>query len=123
MTSTPVRWPRSDMANPFRLMDAARCVRDDVNALIDASPRLLLHHVQLRESAESIPANVREAYGRRAGPEREQFLRYARGSAEETDEHLRANFASRRVPPAPYWRLHNRLTVIVRMITALLSDP
>lgn len=110
------------MANPFRLMDAARWVRDEVNDLIDASPRRLLHH-ELREAAESIPANIREAYGRREGPERDQFLRYARASAEETDEHLRGNYASRRLSPKRYWRLHNRLTVIVRIITTLLSDP
>jgi hypothetical protein len=59
--------------------------------------------------------------GRDPGPDRNTFYRYARGSAEETDEHLRANFADRRLPRASFWRLHNRLLLIVKMIDSNLS--
>lgn len=58
--------------------------------------------------------------GRKPGPERNQAYRYSRGSAEEADEHLRANFADGRVPLIPYRRLHNRLAVIVEMITTIV---
>ena len=97
-------------------MGAARAVVDEVNDLIDRSRRRLIYTSQLREAAQSIPANIREALGRRHGPEREQFFRFARGSAEETDEHLRANFAARRLTSGTYLRLHNRLALITRIL-------
>jgi four helix bundle protein len=102
-------------------MDAARSVVDDINKLIDASRKPLLYDVQLRASVGSIAANIREGFGRRPGAERNQFLRYARGSAEETDEHLRANFRRGRLAAAHYWRLHHRLVVIVKMLNAILN--
>jgi four helix bundle protein len=107
------------MANSFRTLDAAHAVADEVNLLLRDRKLSLIHRGQLRDSSQSIPANVREGLGRDAGPDRNQFYRVARGSAEETDEHLRANFADRRMAPAIYWRLHNRLMVIVKMINAL----
>jgi hypothetical protein len=55
------------------------------------------------------------------GPHRNQAYRVARSSAEETDEHLRANFADGRIPPATYWRIHNRISLVVKMLT-LLTD-
>jgi four helix bundle protein len=110
------------MSTDFRLLDAARAVEDEVNGLIAASRRPVLHRSQLEESAQSIAANIREAYGRRKGPERNQFLRVARSSSEETDEHLRSNVAARRIDQKTFWRLHNRLSVIEKMICALRPD-
>ena len=110
------------MASNFRVLDAARVVVDDVNDLISVSRPRLLYDVQLRDAVGSIAANIREAYGRRPGAERNQFFRYARGSAEETDEHLRANFAAKRLPSQRYWRAHNRLSVISRMLRTLMRD-
>ena len=108
------------MGPPPRLIELARLVVDETNGLLDRRPRRLLHELQLRSSAESITANIREAYGRKAGRERQQFLRFARGSAEETDEHLRANFAARRIESSTYWRLHNRLMTIIKFLDKLL---
>jgi four helix bundle protein len=108
--------------NPLRVLDAARTVVDEINELTDDAGSHLIYATQLRASAGSISANIREAYGRRKGAERNQFLRFARGSAEETDEHLRANFRGTRVPPDRYWRLHNRLAVIVRMLNGIMRD-
>jgi four helix bundle protein len=104
------------------VLDAARALVDDVNDLLASSHRKLLYDIQLREAIGSIAANIREAYGRRPGPDRNQFFRYARGSAEEGDEHLRANYAANRISSTRYWRAHNRLAVIVRMLTRLLHD-
>ena len=98
------------------LIGAARAVVDELNRLQSRSPRRLLYSAQLRESAESIPANIREGFGRRKGPDREQFWRFPRASAEETDEHLRANFAAKRLAPSPYWRMHHRLMLIVKIL-------
>ena len=109
------------MSNVLRVLDAARSVVDDVNQLLDAGRPGLIYDIQLRDSAGSIAANIREALGRREGAERNQFFRVARSSAEETDEHLRANFRSGRMPERQFWRLHNRLVTIVRMLNSLMQ--
>src|SRR5262245_19398492 len=101
--------PSSGMAHVLRVLDAAREVVDEVNHLCDGSRGRLLYDKQLRSAAQSICANIREAFGRRRGPERNQFLRFARGSAEEVDEHLRSNWGAKRIEANEYWRLHNRL--------------
>ncbi len=90
--------------------------------MLDADQLQLLRKNQLRESAGSIAANIREAYGQRRGKGRARFFIHARGSAEETDEHLRANFNARRIGDPVFWRLHNRLAVIVRMLSRLIDQ-
>ena len=108
------------MDNSFRLLEAARAVADEVNVLLRPKNRLI-HRAQLRDSAQSVPANIREGMGRDRGPHRNQAYRDARGSAEETDEHLRANYADRRLPRPVFFRLHNRLMVIIKMIDANIN--
>jgi four helix bundle protein len=110
------------MPGDFRLMDVARQVEDEVNDLLARSRRPLLHRKQLEDSAQSIPANIREAFGRRHGPERNQYFRVARSSSEETDEHLRSNAAAQRLDSSRYWRLHHRLTVIRKMLGRLMGE-
>ena len=110
------------MGNPLRVLDAARSVVGEVDELLDHSGGRILRDRQLRASVASIAANIREAYGRRAGPERNQFLRFARGSAEETDEHLRGNYLSGRINAALWWRLHHRLMTIVKMLNQLMTE-
>ena len=46
----------------------------------------------------------------------------ARGSAEETDEHLQANFDSGRIPVPAYWRMHNRIAWIVETLSGIIGD-
>ena len=110
------------MPNDFRVMDAARRVSDEVQQLLERVRPPLIHQKQLSEASQSIPANLREAYGRREGRERNQYFRVARSSAEETDEHLRANYAARRITPRIFWALHNRLTVILKMLNRLMGE-
>ena len=113
------------MANHRNLavLDAADVVADEINRLIDASSRRLIHVQQLRKSAQSIAANIAEGFGRGPGRERDHSLRIARGEAEETIRHLRANYETSRITKADYWRLRNRLATIVRMLSSLLREP
>lgn len=103
------------------VLDAADQVVDEINRLIDEAPRRLLYAAQLRDSAQSISANISEAFGRGTIGERNRSLRVARGEAEETIRHLRPNFESKRITDAPFWRIRNRLIAIVKMITSLLN--
>jgi four helix bundle protein len=110
------------MAYDLRVLEAARAVADEITTLLRKRGREgLIHRSQLSKSAQSVSANIREALGRDTGPDRNQFYRYARGSAEETDEHIRANHAGARIPTPVYWRLHNRLMVIIKMLNSLMS--
>lgn len=106
---------------PFRVLEAARAVVDEVNTLLGNRKLRLMHRAQLRDSAQSIPANIREGMGRQPGPRRHQAYRVARGSAEEADEHLRANFADGRIPAAAYWRIHNRIGLVVKILTTIVD--
>ena len=106
----------------FRVLEVARAVADEVNQLLGNRKRRLIHRAQLRDSAQSIPANIREGMGRKPGPHRHQAYRDARGSAEETDEHLRANFADGRLRRPEFWRLHNRIALIVKNLDKIVGD-
>ena len=105
----------------FRVLEVARAVADEINSLLRNRQVRLIHRDQLRDAAQSVPANIREGMGRRPGPHRNQAYRHARGSAEETDEHLRANFEDGRLPPAAFWQMHNRIAVIVKMLSTIID--
>jgi four helix bundle protein len=104
----------------LHLLEAAERAADQINALIDRSSRRLLHVTQMRESAESIGANIGEGFGRAPGRDRTRVLYIARGEAEETIKHLRRNFRAQRFGPKDYWPIHNLLVVIVKMLNSLL---
>ena len=105
----------------FRVLEIARDVADEINRLLGNRRLRLIHRDQLRNSAQSIPANIREGMGRKPGPHRNQAYSHARGSAEETDEHLRANFADGRLPPAQFWQIHNRIALAVKMLSTIID--
>ena len=50
-----------------------------------------------------------------------RVLEAARAVAEETDEHLRANFADGRIPTAAYRRIHNRIALVVKILTTIVD--
>jgi four helix bundle protein len=104
----------------LRLLEAAERSVDQINELIDRSSGRLLYVTQMRDSAQSIVANIAEGLGRGPGRDRARFLQIARGSAEETIRHLGANFRMRRIQPNEYWPIHHRLVVIVKMLNAFL---
>jgi len=107
----------------LNLLDAAERAAEQINNLIDRSPpRHLLHVGQMRDSAQSIRANISEGFGREPGPDRAHRLVIARGEAEETISHLSSNLRARRIGQKEYWPLRNLLVVIVRMLNSLLNS-
>jgi four helix bundle protein len=111
--------PKRDLA----LLDAAQQAADQINALIDQSPRgRLLHVRQMRDSVQSIVANISEGLGRRPGRDRARSFEIARGETEETIAHVRANFRTDRIETRKYWPIHNRLVVIVKMVDSFLRE-
>jgi four helix bundle protein len=108
--------PHRDLA----LADAAEKFAAAVVGLSDRTRRLL-HRAQLLESSQAVSANVAEGFGRATIPDRNYRLVVARGEAEESIRHLRANLAGRRIKPAEYWPLHNLAVTIVKMVNSLIA--
>jgi four helix bundle protein len=107
----------------FRVLEVARSLVDEINFLVGTGVDHLAQDRQILRSSQSIAANIREGLGRRPGPERNQFFRIARGSAEETDEHLHAHYRQNRVVAKDYWRIHHRIIVCIKMLNAMLAHP
>ncbi len=105
------------------VQEAADLVADEVNRMIDSSPKpSLIHVAQLRRSSNSVSANIAEGLGRGEGAARNDRYRTARGEAKETISHLRSNFAAERIPSSLYWRLRNRSMTVIKMLDSLLGD-
>ena len=100
--------------------DAAEQLSAAVTLLSDRTPRLL-HRQQLRDAAQSVSSNIGEAFARATIADRNNRLVIARGEAEETIKHLRANFRGKRITSAEYWPLHNLAVTIVKMLNSLLA--
>jgi four helix bundle protein len=95
--------------------DAAEQLAAAVTRLSDRTRRLL-HRQQLLKAAQSVSANIAEGFARSTLPDRNSRLVIARGEAEESIRHLRANLTSKRITPGDYWPLHNRAVTIVKML-------
>lgn len=103
------------------VIDAAEQLAAAVNRLSDCT-QPLLHRRQLLESVQSVSGNIAEGFGRATLPDRNNRLVIARGEAEETIKHLRANLNGKRITSADYWPLHNRAVTIVKMLNSLLAQ-
>jgi four helix bundle protein len=100
--------------------DAAEQLAAAVTRLSDRTRRFL-HRQQLLKAAQSVSANIAEGFARSTRPDRNSRLVIARGEAEETIRHLRANLTCKRITPADYWPLLNRTVTIVKMLNSLLA--
>ena len=103
----------------LKVLEAAEAVEDEINRLIDDRKRRLVHVNQLRKSAHAIGINIREGFGRGPDGGRAQSIRVSRGEADETIGHLRSNAAVGRIDKPTFWRLRNRLTMIIKMLNSL----
>ena len=104
------------------VLDAAEQIVVEIERLVTARGSRLLFKAQLLKSAGAMNANLGEGFGRRTKPDRNNSLSVARGEAEETIRHLRPNKIASRIDERAYWRLHNRLVAVTRMITSLMRD-
>lgn len=102
------------------VQDAAEQLSAAVTRLSDRTRRLLHRH-QLLKAAQSVSANIGEGFARSTLPDRNSRLIIARGEAEETIKHLRANLRCNRITAADYWPLHNCTVTIVKMLNSLLA--
>ena len=103
------------------VQDAAEQIAAEIVQLVTARRSKLLFKGQLLKSAQSVSANIGEGFGRATKADRNRSLVVARGEAEETIEHLRANHTAKRIEVRAYWRLHNRLVTVTRMLSSLMS--
>jgi four helix bundle protein len=71
---------------------------------------------QLVRSAESVPANIAEGYGRGLGNDGVRFFVIARGSAAELESHLRVAATAGRIPEPAAGTLVERIR-FVRLLT------
>ncbi len=77
--------------------------------------------VQLRRSAQSIPANIAEGYGRYHYLEGVHFCYIARGSLEETYSHLTFAHKMEYLPDDLYQQISGEVTELRRMINGYIS--
>jgi four helix bundle protein len=107
----------------LNVLDAAELAAERLNRLIDRiGHRRLLHVAQMRDSAQSVSANIREGFGRATRAERDNKLRLARGVAEETLCRLRANLRVDRITKRDYWPVYNLFRAVIKMLDELLNQ-
>ncbi len=104
------------------VLDAAELIVAEVVQLTTVRSSRLLFKAQLLKAAESVYANIGEAFGRATKADRNRSLGIARAEAEETIKHLRANKTANRIDPKTYWRLHSRLVTVIRMLGSLMRS-
>ena len=105
----------------LKVLEASEDAAHRITQLIERrSRRRLLHRTQMLSAVQSVPANISEGFGRGTPADRTWILRIARGEAEETLKHLKANFREKRIAAKEFWSLHNLLVVIVKMLDSLI---
>ena len=115
------------MATPFedlRVLRAAEAVADDVWRRVvrwDEFARDVVGR-QLARAADSIGANIAEAYGRFHYGDKVQFLYYARGSLFETKYWLNRTLARGLMPPSEVQDYASRLTDLARQLNAFADS-
>jgi four helix bundle protein len=102
------------------VLDAAERAADLVEELIERAPRQLIGAGQMRRAVQAISNNIGEGIGRGGAGDKARSMVVARGEAEETIRQLNANHRRRRITTKDYWRIHNLLTTIVKMLDSLL---
>src|SRR3954454_23037768 len=102
----------------LNVLDAAEWAARRVLELIAHSAGGLPVVRQLQKAALSVPLNMGEGFGRKAGPDRTYKLTVANGESEEAIKCLRATFRANRLSEKDCWALHHRHVAIGKMLDA-----
>ena len=105
-------------SHALRVWHAARDAADLVIAIVADLPRSPATglRAQLVRSARSVSNNIAEGAGRGSTGEKLHFFRLARGSVEETQDHIRELVNSKHIDKRTFFKLWNRYAVIDRML-------
>ena len=108
----------------LRVLQVTRELAEEVIAAVAEFPRHDPARLrsQLAEAAESVSSNIAEGVGRSSLGERLQFFRVARGSLEETKNHLKVCANTGRLRRRTFYRLWNRSVVSSRMLASLMAN-
>jgi len=81
---------------------------------------------QIRRSANSVNANIAEAFGRSTGPDKSRIYVFAKGSAYETQSHLiygtSVGYFENAITNSLVDKYENLITSINKIIKTLLND-
>jgi four helix bundle protein len=75
---------------------------------------------QLVRSADSIPANIAEGYGRYTFKERIRFCHFSRGSLYEYETHLRLALSRRLIDQSKYSKLKEETWALSRLLNGFI---
>jgi four helix bundle protein len=105
----------------LRMLGAARMVADDIASLLKMPGIDVELADQIKRASHSISLNVAEGMGRPSGADRARFFGYAKGSVEEAKEVIHSIHNSGFIDDRRFWRIHNRLVTIARMINSYIE--
>lgn len=105
-------WQKADLIFDMVCEDVKKWPRDKIADSIS---------YQLLDSSGSISANIAEGYGRGFPGEFEQFLRYSRGSLEETDNWLYKAMKRKFISQERYDKYHYIFITIKKMISSFIN--
>ena len=107
----------------LRVWHAARLYAAEINVVVAQLPKRTPVGLrsQLTTAARSVSNCIAEGAGRGTRGERLHYYRMARGSLEETQDHLRELKECALIDRATFFRLWNRSQVIDRMLAKLID--
>ncbi len=103
-----------------RSLEFARMVCKDILPQLPSQEKWALVD-QLRRSAQSIPANIAEGYGRFYFQEGVRFCYIARGSLEETFSHISLAHRLQYIPEPVYKDLNAQIQELRRMLNGYIA--
>jgi len=92
----------------------------EILPLLPQEEKWAMNH-QLRRSAQSIPANIAEGYGRYYYQETIHFCYIARGSLEETLSHLSLAYELEYIPKSLFERIEQASEDITRLLNGYIA--
>jgi four helix bundle protein len=103
-----------------RAMEFATTICRDILPTLPPNEKWALSH-QIRRSAQSVPANIAEGYGRYYFQDNVRFCYIARGSLEETYSHLTLANSLNYLEPETFKTLSDEIRELRRMINGYIA--